>query len=658
MSKIKESSEVTLYTNIDITRGVNIAFQNRKQQSAYFSKHKFEVQGIKDRKFSYLRPSGSLKIQMPIADAYKCNYISFVNPVFENIVFYCMINGYKYINNNVTQINYTVDPIQTFAIGADYGYGDIQREHLSESDHVASLTNPFSPSIYEMSTVEELTPDKSMEIIYPYSPPYMTDCPNMSYTKQLMLQISDFDTEDFPEIQTQFYDLFDIYIASDGTVLKGTAPEQQINIVRGYSIGFINAESEEKRENLRKIFEWLSYHGLAGNVIGHYQMNRAMYSVALGLTEFDEISIQPNNYDIHNKKLLLFPYQYIRVYNNEGDIKEYKYENFKSMQEEGMRANNTVKFRYLSMIEGTPKASIVPIDYMIEGENIHERIDCNQIPLFGYSSDGFLAYVAAQMQMATATRTKNIGNSLLDAVMNLGYTKKGYAAPGGETLDYVSPDKEPISKIASPFIGSGAASMLTYAGSNLNTVGKAIGSAVDVGVSAYAGDEFVSKLPSLFSNIGELPLYNNYEERAAWAGQAEYPPNGGLSPAKAAFAADEYHPGSTNGTLGYYLDNKKGPGTFTFQNVKLKDTVLKIFDDYFSGYGYTSHRLGTPKICAFFNGRSDASKIPHFAPYNGRNVTYIKTSNMHVFHKYEMASSMLESAFNNGMQLLDGREMI
>lgn len=661
--KIKESSELYLYAGVKISNGLQIVFNSRANQTAYFNRKKIADTLISDRKFSYLRRTGRVKVELSTAKASKCDYLSFINPAFENKMFYAKIINYEYISNSVVEFTYSIDYFQTYMFDVVFEGGFIEREHLSEYEHQLSVQNPFRRDLFQLSTAESLQITRDMESTYSFGEmsDLMETASGIGYSNFpvsrsegrnscVVIQISDFDDSGMSDIET-FYKNFDVVIKSNGTVEKndnatpGDPEYVPLKIGRGYGIYEINgstAGSYNAQKKLSGALNWLTFHGLNNNIIGMFQISYEawdvyMHSGAKYATETAEIV--PRKYEVHNQKLLRFPYQYLRVYNNEGDCKEYKYELFKN--EIIVSAGNKVPyaaFAYVPMFDGAPMISLIPINYLREGVNPEERVDILTVPQIGYTTDAYLAFLASQYNMNLSSRTDSLAedvNSTIDRMAGRAYDK----AAEGRNLSF------------------GDEAMLTLSG---------IRNMINSGASNAASNLATGNYAGAISNFGSMSATSAREEATAWQSGGNYLYSPHFAPAEGAFVADRYRQGNVNGTLGYHLktdapsltfDNSFPPGTFTFERVRLLDRYLEIFDNYFSGYGYTSGMIGVPMICKYMLGGTDAIHQPHFAPYFGDMVTYVKTRNMHVIHEIADVASSIEEMFNTGCQFLKGEDL-
>lgn len=637
--KIKESSEISLYANTDITRDVQIAFNSREAQSAYFLKKRV-WHNADNNKFSYLRRNNRIKVELNIGAAMKCDYISFTNPSFENKVYYARITNVEYISNRVTQIEYAIDNFQTYMFDVKYGWAKIEREHLSQSDYIKSVKNPYDPTIYEFQTSENLPSTRDLERLYTSQDVFNFPTFNASNSshKAVFMYIADFDTSEFSNIENEFYHQFNTVIDSSGKVIYTTytgIPDTLagVRIGRGYGIYQIDLDGTNGMSRFKKSLDWLTAQGLNDQVIGVYQTTMGLWSLylegislSLSSRNLQTISFGAPALNVESGKLYLSPYRYIRVYNNEGDCKEYKYEKFSALQLESLPSNpGQVEFAFLPLFDGSPMTSCMPVDYMKvtpESLNSEERIDCHQIPQVGYVTDAYLAFIASQMNMNIASRTNNVSeavNSLIDSRMR-------ETQQTGENV------------FTSAALGAGRATM-PYVQSMIGSVSgtKSTGQAA----------------MNVASSIGDVPLADMRNETVSWRSGFNYE-SSVLGPAKSAFVNDEYHPGSTNGTLGEYLLTPRTAGVFTIERVELHPTILKVYDEFFKGYGYASNRIGVPRVCDYINGGSDT---PHFSSFQGKNITYVKTSSMNVEHNLANVCRDIEDMFNSGIQFLKGEDL-
>lgn len=633
---IPQTSILEFYGNIAITDGETISFKSRAQLEAYFAKHKkFETQ----TKLSYVRRSGTIKVKLTPKEIEQCNYMMFSNPDFENIKYYCRIMDWEYVNNAVVRVSYEIDTWLTYFDKVNYVAATIEREHLSENGYARSLENPYDPGIFEFQTEEGLPVSVDMEDAYFSGGGDDYDFgifPSVrgSENSYGVIALSDFDETALGDIAT-FYSYFNSIVKPNGSVVDGNrqvVATKNINVGRAFWLCAATIDNPfdpdvmpalQEDNNLSKALKWLTKNGLESNIIGIFQIPLTQWLMYLAPdTSASDFEVKPRDYDVQNKKLLLFPYQYLRVYNNSGDVKEYKYEKFIDLMTD---SNGHATFKYMTLFDNVPMTSLVPVGYNISGANANERIDDMEFPQIGYITDAYLAFINNQMSKNLIEKTGTVQDSIVDSIVNAKndlntyeYKTRDRMAPGMQGLKDAWNDA--THELAS--IGNGAAS-----------------DAVSYLIQNAGG----------IKNPMSLPTWNYKEAAREWRAGDNTQAANALASAKPAFVSYDYHPGSTNGTLGYYLpSNQMEPGSYRFLRVKLKDSFLSLFDRYFTLYGYRSGRIGTPRILNYILGKTE--DLPHFAEYGGHKITYVKTSNLHVNYVKSSVSRTIESMFNSGIR--------
>lgn len=129
-------TEVDIFANVPLELGRNhtILFKSKAEQTAYFNGKRLANTSF--TQVSYQRhKSGVIKLQMPISVLGSANYMRFCNPTFENIYFYAYIVDIEYINNNVSQISYIIDALQTWMFDYSLNSCFVEREH-AETDNI------------------------------------------------------------------------------------------------------------------------------------------------------------------------------------------------------------------------------------------------------------------------------------------------------------------------------------------------------------------------------------------------------------------------------------------------------------------------------------------------------------------------------------------
>lgn len=164
---ITPDSTVNLYRDIPIENGLQLAFNSKTAQENYFAGKLVRA----NAECTMIKKTGQLQLEVPGTLVTRCNYISFVNPSFDNRVFYAMITDYDYINNECTSISYVIDYFQSYMFDLNFKEGTTKtRESLTEDEWDLAQVNPYNPDIYPLCTSEDLGYGKDIEPpVYEYS---------------------------------------------------------------------------------------------------------------------------------------------------------------------------------------------------------------------------------------------------------------------------------------------------------------------------------------------------------------------------------------------------------------------------------------------------------------------------------------------------------
>lgn len=672
MAFIFPDSTIELYSGIEITAGQQIAFASTSEQNTYFQSHRV-AQSVN---CTYVRKTGRLKVEYPPQTVAQCNYIGFRNASFENRVFFARIMDYEYVNNVTTEIRYAIDWFQSFCFEVTYEDALIEREHLSSLGYTASITNPYSndQSLYEFWTDENLSVGKSIEepneTVYALGDELGTLSGNViSFGGRVpVFLIADFDKEDFENYDT-FEECFACVVPSSGNIIfpSGNKNAENMKLLlgfpgddynfsprfpHGFSMYCLHPSDSKKGVDA---LNWLTLQSLTQQIIGIYSIQSDDLRIYLhanvplmtgGDTDYSQAWAEGTKFKAPffsdtekfvNTKLYRYPFMYLRVGIPNGNNKEYQWEKFTNISSavgDVPEDAQSAEMRRFFMIDDTPRAALVPVDY-------------NQNLIAGNEST--LQY------------------NLREKMVNADYSQVGFNTDGYLTF---------LSNTYMSMIGASTEQSEQFASSKGFTVGRETlgnaGNAVGIG-SSMATKNGVNPLPVVSGGSGILGGYQNsrlaveqvdaYREAQAiskgTAGEASEIVKGDIvsgvfGPAKPAYAADIYHAPTIAGVESYYAGMGYGSATFYMTYVRLSYAILKQYDHYFSLYGYTSNRVGTPRVCNYVKGSNDVSETPHWDTTTGKTITYIKTSGMKVISPMKVVSDYIEQLFDAGVRFLKG----
>ena len=696
MPLITPSSTVVLYSGINITAGENIIFKSVANQRAYFAKH--VVATVND--CTYIRKTGSLRLEFPTATIAQCNYISFTNKAFENKTFYARIIDYEYVNNVTTEINFAIDYFQSYMFDVEYEDCLIEREHLSDEDFQKAETNPWDRSIYEFQTSESLVSGKEGEKIYSYSIdpndpsgdidvfPKLTGSGSTERRCGILMQIAAFNSELQPNFLDILPKVLGVYtvdvITPEGDAYGPNAGDYGNKLLpRPYYSVYIYVLNPMKI--VKDIIDWLTLQHLDTEIIGIYALPLISWTSWLVNQSTNNETFVGSIDDAYvnrwvNKKLCTSPFYYLRVGNCEGAYKEYQYENFYDI----VNGEKHFELSYISIIEGVPKAMLAPIKYRYSGGgindrddvNIDERIEKNAYPQIAYSSDAFLSYVSSQYTSTMGNldignkidyNIKTLGNGTGGAIIGAVKGAMDGLSPLGDVIDLLGKgtgNDAVTTTVSDPTgnafanAGAGTAATLDTAGTTVaqSTTTMSVPSAATTalavgGIAGLAINALTKGIQGWHSGKADAQrLIEAANWRTMTVGDvvdSVYTIN------KSSAVANEYHPGATYGITSYYA----GLGdisTFTITKVQLRPEILQLYDKYFSFYGYSSNRFGVPRVCNYIKGSGDQ---PHFDTTTNKPFTYLKCGTMHVVSPMMVVSEYIEALFKGGCRFFKGEDL-
>lgn len=695
--RITPDSTITLYQNVDIDNGEQLVFSSRANQTAYFQS-KIHPQGAYTP-CTVVRKTGAVRVEKPGSVVAACNYLSFVNPTFDNKTIYARIIDYDYINNECVEISYLIDYWQTWMFDVQYEDSYIEREHLSQADAAKAQTNPYDPTIFEYRTGETLPISKDLEkLTYTvgddstYDGYLLTEAlefvANVDETLGVLIKLSNIDFDALDTVDPTTSQAFADYLAH--IVPIDTSTHQPI----GGGVGFywltsemgtyLNTKYPTKVVNNYVCGTGWSYDGQAVNPFYSskyhpgccwiYDPNGADFVNNCGymgeffqvLTQYEaqeqiiDLSIIPNDMmflaarqqsgqpitagqvtplggmNVESRKLMRYPYSYLRVMSPNGDVKELHYENFKEVQE----GQNICKIGAVMDITDRPTLIMAPIKYKINGlangdVNILESLTFDQFPTMPYSIDAFTAQVAAVANYTIGNRT--IDNAADMAVWD---TTTNKTSQGIKTVQTV---------LGALNSGASAATGFRQAEGSKAKSGAALGVA-----QAAAGTA------SLYDMSAQMEMDRKKFEAAQerWMSADSALSEGDASAiarqlnlTKPAYACDKYVPSNGIGAINF---NQLSFCDIVLMRVSLSSEILALYDNWFIHYGYTSGRCGIPRVIRYSKGASATTDLPDWKTVNGKQTTYIKTMDLKVIYSMLPVASFIKNMFDSGVRMIKG----
>lgn len=151
MTYVTPQTYIYLYRNIPLPSNYEhtFYFDTLKKQTAYFTTTNPPVKTYSPTTYQNIT-AGVIRVGEKIKDIYDINYMKFTNgdTYYENKTYYCFVNNVVYINENTTEIHYTIDVMQTYLF--QYSSNGnlkkkmfVDRTHIPKSDDTKSHPTMF-----------------------------------------------------------------------------------------------------------------------------------------------------------------------------------------------------------------------------------------------------------------------------------------------------------------------------------------------------------------------------------------------------------------------------------------------------------------------------------------------------------------------------------
>ena len=132
---------------LDPSQEITFLFPDVATQTAYFStRAKYNLTAL-----SYQRNSGIMRVAKKKEDLIDCNYLAYQNVSYGSKWFYAFIDSVEYINNETSEIRFTIDPMQTYHFDYKLEQCYVEREH-SATDEPGDNTIPENLELGEYIT--------------------------------------------------------------------------------------------------------------------------------------------------------------------------------------------------------------------------------------------------------------------------------------------------------------------------------------------------------------------------------------------------------------------------------------------------------------------------------------------------------------------------
>ena len=360
---IEPNTTIRILSNValDKTYDHSIYFETPQEQYAYFVGHtKYNLE-----RQSFQRVNrGFMRVEIKSDNLYDWNYIMFQNTAFGNKWFYAFLKSVEYANNNVSIVEFEIDPLQTWFFDYELDSCFVEREHAATDYLFDNLVdeNLDLGDEYVSNGIDDF------------------DMNNMS--------VSMLTTKGANEQSYYGTTRNNVYSALRVTAGVPSTDYQAINAMIDSYVG------DGQEDRIVAIYQYPSWLGDASST----EAATRYKTITPSLSTID-------GYTPRNNKLFSYPYNFLLISNNNGQTAEYRWENW----QRGGEGVFTIKGVFVS----TPCVLIYPRNYRGILDDYDSGITLSSFPQCAWVGDTFKAWWA---QNRASVVTSGISTALSSAI--------------------------------------------------------------------------------------------------------------------------------------------------------------------------------------------------------------------------------------------------
>ena len=267
---------------------------------------------------SYQRDTSTFRCPAQIDSIRHCNYMMYQNTAYSNKWFYCFIEKMTYVNDNMTDVQFKVDPIQTFMFDFETQPSFIEREHAT-TDVAGDNTLPENFELGEyIKNTNVGTPSISVG-------------GTLLYAVGLSEVVGSLSTMPSGTINGLPNGLYYVFTSSISTLHDIVSIYDDAGKASAIYTMFVFPQAclWTGSQYAKQDATW-TYNGTTVHATFSVSVPTSNTNVAL-IEENHEVSKPTRvgmSYSPRNQKMLTYPYCYFNISNNAGTVVTYHYEDF------------------------------------------------------------------------------------------------------------------------------------------------------------------------------------------------------------------------------------------------------------------------------------------------------------------------------------------
>lgn len=437
---IVPNTTIYLLKNIPLNKSYEhtVYYPDKDAQAQAFMKYKKYT--LTD--YSYQRSQlGTIRVALKYEQLIDCNYLMFKNTNFENKWFYAFITGIGYVSNDVTDVYYDLDVMQTWCYDYEFMPTFVDRQH-SKTDALYENTQPEGLELGATYGYEQKL------FFQPLNSPSST-----SSTYLILATTSPAGTHPSPS-------------TSSGVVLS------------------LYQHVGNQADTIAQVKQFIN-NGLEDNIVAIYncppddKMNIAK--------EFKRTPTL-GSYSPRNYKLLTYPYCFLSCYNHLGQTLELQYENFRIHNSTSAPTDFDYPYHFevVSIRSPQPQSTLTVRYYLTStGTSFaYYILTYNVYPTGAISGDAFKVWLAQNKNTYSASLNA-IGNTYDTnmAIADNNYTMAGLSAANARTNAHIQAN----SALTQAENSNKASLAVNSAQQSRALIGDVQGTASKIGYGAMAG---------------------------------------------------------------------------------------------------------------------------------------------------------------------------
>lgn len=353
MAYIPPNSTVQYFSDLGLSRDDTLYFGSVSSKNTYFANL---TKIASEESLTYVsREKGVIRSSLPMSTAINIGYMRYKNTSFENFWFYAFVTNVEYTNNGLTEIHFEIDNMMTYMGVFTLGECFVERQHVTNDTIGANLC------------------DENLAF--------------GDYKYRAVSKTGDMQNAVCVVLST---------ITADGETPATSSAAG--GIYNGCALFSLSSQ-----EAVDTYIKKLTDNAKSDAIISLCMMPALFATQNLNHKEysFDKPYTDIDGYTPKNNKLFIYPYNYITVYNSDGNFADFRYEFF---------SGTKAAFSAEGLISPNPEIVLTPVFYKGSGStyNYAEKIVLSGFPSCAYSVDSYKAFLAQERS--------NVAVSVMSAV--------------------------------------------------------------------------------------------------------------------------------------------------------------------------------------------------------------------------------------------------